>query len=143
MSDGLRLKAEDAADLAVISAAVQDAVLKMSDAVFERPQRRFSLVVNRFRWEARRDERVRAALAFEDVTRVSVRNLRLDAPEAVASVLAVGFTPDPEPPGGAVEIALAGGGAIRLHVEALDVRLKDLTAPWPARARPRHALEEG
>jgi len=48
----LRLLAEDADDLAVISAAVQDAVGKVGELSFEREARRFTLVLNRFRWEA-------------------------------------------------------------------------------------------
>jgi hypothetical protein len=139
MSAGLlRLKAEDSADLEVISAAVQDGVVKVGDILFDPRQRRFALAFNRFRWETGRDERIRAALAFEGVLKVQTHKLRAEPADAVAALLALRFLPDPEPPGGRVDIALSGGGAMRITVEALDVTLSDIGAPWPARAKPRH-----
>lgn len=134
----LKLKAEDSADLEVISAAVQDGVVKVGDIHFAAPQRRFAMALNRFRWESGRAERIRAALAFEDVLKVQSHRLRPEPADAVAAILAVRFLPDPEPPGGRVDIAFSGGGAIRLIVEALDVSLSDFGASWPARAKPSH-----
>jgi hypothetical protein len=50
--DRLKLMALDAEDLAVISAQVQDAVTK-PDAIDYRPrEKRFTLVINRFAWDA-------------------------------------------------------------------------------------------
>ncbi|MFV0302320.1 MAG: DUF2948 family protein, partial [Paracoccus sp. (in: a-proteobacteria)] len=71
----LVLKAEDAADLGVISALVQDAVLPASEMAHDPRARRLALLINRFRWEdaaaARREkrdfERVRALLVINDV----------------------------------------------------------------------------
>jgi hypothetical protein len=137
-ADLLKLKAEDAADLEVISTAVQDAVLKVGDISFDSRQRRIALALNRFRWESGKQERIRAALSFEDVLKVQTRKLRTEQKDAVAAILAVRFVPDAEPPGGVVDIALSGGGGIRLNVEALDVLLSDFGAPWPARATPAH-----
>ena len=74
----LRLRAETAEDLAVISALVQDAVGQTSDIAWMPRHRRFTLLLNRFRWEdsarARRQnrpfERVRCLLTIESATRV-------------------------------------------------------------------------
>ena len=57
----LRLLAEDPDDLAVVSAALQDAVAKVGDIVFEPRARRLTIVFNRYRWEAG-GQRVRSAL---------------------------------------------------------------------------------
>ena len=62
----LRLLAEEAEDLEIISAAVQDSVVKAENLNYEARIRRFSLEINRYRWEEgvtkRRDgERVRCA----------------------------------------------------------------------------------
>jgi hypothetical protein len=43
---------------------------------------------------------------------------------------------------GYIDLLLAGGGCIRLEVEAIDAHLKDISEHWPARARPAHSLEE-
>ena len=76
-SGPLRLLAEDAEDLELIAAALQDAVGKIGDIRYEAPERQLTLVFNRFRWEAdgRAAERVRAALQFGGVLGVQARKL--------------------------------------------------------------------
>lgn len=143
MSTGLlKLMAEDAADLEIIGAAVQDALVRMRDVTLDKKARRFTAMVNRFRWETAAAEgpyeRVRSALSFEGVMKVKSRRLRQDADEALASVLSVGFVPDEEPPGGQVRILLAGGGEILLDVECLDAVLIDMGEPWRTPRRPDH-----
>ena len=83
MSGLLKLKAEDAEDLDIIGAAVQDALLRMGDLTFDQKARRFTAMINRFRWETADGrgpyERVRAALSFEGVLGVKSRRVRPDA----------------------------------------------------------------
>ena len=141
MSASLKLLAEDAADLEVIAAAAQDALLRMGELSFDAKTRRFTAVINRFRWEtaeAGQYQRVRAALSFESVLGVKSRRLRRDAADALASVLSVDFVPAEEPPGGAVRVTLAGGGEIVLEVECLDALLMDIGPVWPTPRRPDH-----
>jgi len=142
MSASLKLLAEDAADLEVIAAAAQDALLRMGELSFDPKARRFTAVINRFRWEAAEAQgpyqRVRAALSFESVLGVKSRKLRRDAPEALASILSVEFVPAEEPPGGAVRVTLAGGGEIAIEVECLDALLMDIGAAWTTPRRPDH-----
>jgi hypothetical protein len=137
----LRLLADDAEGLQVVSAALQDAVAKVGDIAFDPRARTLTVHCNRFRWEAparrRGGERVRAALQLGSVLAVRSRNLRLGARAAVVSMLAVTFEPT-EAPGGLVVLTLAGGGEVRAEVEALDVLLADVSPPWPAQARPAH-----
>ena len=141
----LRLLAQDAEDLRVISTALQDAVLKVGDLRWEPAARRFTVALNRFRWERSDRERVRAALQFGGVLGAKTRRVRRDAPQAVLSLLAVTFEPsgEAEDPGGVVTLAFAGGADLRLQVEALDAALADVSVPWPARGRPSHDLQAG
>lgn len=135
----LKLLAQDAEDLAVISAALQDAVGKIGDIAFDPQGRRLTLVLNRYRWETRRGgERVRAGLQLGGVLAVSSRNLKRGAKQAVVELLSVGFEPG-EPPGGTLHFSFAGGGDLRAEVECIDAVLADLSAPWPTPHRPRHA----
>jgi hypothetical protein len=137
----LKLAAADAEDLEVLSARVQDAVVKLKDFVWLPKKRRFAVVANRLQWEAGGKTRVRSGLHFDGVLKVQSHKVKLGAGEAVVSVLALKFTPKgdgSEDPGGTVEIVLAGGGAIRLDVECIDAELADLTAPWAAIGRPDH-----
>ncbi len=138
----LKLLAEDAADLEIVAAAVQDALVRVGELKFDPKARRFVALMNRFRWETAGEkgpfERVRAALSFESVLGVKSRNVRQDAHDALAAVLSVTFVQAAEPPGGTVVITLAGGGEIALEVECLDAVLLDLGEPWRTPRRPDH-----
>ena len=81
----LRLLAEDTYDLAVISAALQDAVCQIGDIAYQASARQLTVALNRYRWEngARTQERVRTGLQFGGVMAVKTRNLRRDANDAV------------------------------------------------------------
>ncbi len=142
----LRLLAEDAADLEVISAALQDAVGKVGDIQFEAGRRQLTLTVNRFVWEGgngtpqKAPKRVRCALQLGGVMSVKSRNLRRDAADAIVSVLAVTFEPG-DAPGGVIRIVFSGGGDLAVEVECIDAVLSDLGEPWAARRAPDHERE--
>lgn len=135
----LRLLAQDADDLAVVSAALQDAVAKIGDIAFEPKARRLTVAFNRFRWEVdgRTRERVRSGLQLGGVLGVQSRKLRRDAKSAVVELLAVTFEPG-EAPGGAVVFTFAGGGDLRVQVECLEAVLADVSTPWPTPRAPTH-----
>ncbi|MDP1630467.1 MAG: DUF2948 family protein [Caulobacter sp.] len=136
--EALRLLAEDAEDLAIISAALQDALVRIGDIAFDGPSRRLTVACNRYRWEGdARKERVRSGLQLGGVMSVQSRNLRRDAKAAVIELLAVTFEPG-EAPGGAVVFTFAGGGDLRAEVECLDLVLADVSPPWTARRAPAH-----
>ena len=131
----LRLLAEDADDLHIISAALQDAILRPVDIVWEPASRRVTLKLSRFCWECG-GTRVMAAMQFGDVIAVKSRRLpRL--PESALELLAMDFEPG-EAPGGRVILMFAGGGDLRIDVECLDAVLTDLSERWPAKLAPTH-----
>lgn len=140
----LRLFTEEAEDLKIIAAAVQDAVVKAGNLKYEQKKRRFGLEINRYRWETaptrkgEPGERVRALLAFDGVLSVKTRAVTKADPELILSLLSVEFTPDAEPPGGKVTLLFAGDGEIELTVEALDASLIDSDYVWPTRHVPSH-----
>jgi hypothetical protein len=147
-ADGLlRLVALDAEDLAVLSAHVQDAVLKVGEMRWLPQDRRFALAMNRFAWETeqegwrrRRDhQRRRAALHFDRVEAVSSAGIDRGAPDKVLELLAVRFEPGAHPSGD-VLLDFAGGGTIRLRVECLEAQLADLGPAWSTPHAPRHVL---
>lgn len=143
----LNLVARDGDDLAIISALVQDAVLTGADLKWERGKRRFACLVNRFRWEDREAaeaakrpyERVRALLVIEDAGAVRSQGIDRGDPETVLSILSLGWEAG-EDGTGAVTLVLAGDGAVRVEVEALEVTLHDVTRPYlaPSRMKPEH-----
>lgn len=135
----LKLAALDAEDLTVISAHLQDAVLRAADLTYLAAEHRFVLVVRRFDWSAPDAPRRRlAGVHFERV--LGVRTRGLVPGEGALSLLAVTFAPT-EAPSGTVTLVFSGGAAIRLDVECVEVRMKDLGPVWEAEGRPEHAAE--
>ncbi|WP_170427239.1 DUF2948 family protein [Ruegeria arenilitoris] len=135
----LNLGVEDADDLQVISTLTQDAVFPITEMTWRPSERRFGLLLNRFRWEdkdaaTRRDrpfERVQSVLVFDSVLSVASQGVDRSDKEMVMSLLSVDFEPG-EDGAGEITLTLAGDGAIRLSTEALDVTLKDVTRPYQA-----------
>lgn len=133
----LRLLAQDQEDLAVLSAALQDAVAKVGDIVFEAKARRLTISFNRFRWEAGGRQRVRSALQLGGVLKVQARKIRRDRRDAIVELLAIGFEPE-DAPGGILTLSFAGGGDLRVGVECVDAVLADISEPWPTPRAPAH-----
>ena len=135
----LGLLAEDADDLSVIAAALQDAVAKLGDIQWTPATRQLTIALNRFRWEApgKTGERVRSGLQLGSVLSVKARKLKRDAPRAVVELLDVAFEPG-EAHGGVILLKFAGDADLRCEVECIDALLTDVSAPWPAKSRPDH-----
>lgn len=128
----LRLKALEAEDLLVIASLVQDAVFPGSEMTWDRRGRRFALLLNRFRWEDRRaPERVQSVLSIEDAVKVASQGVEQGDADMVLSLLTLAWEQG-EDGTGALVLTLAGDGAIRVEVEALEVTLTDVTRPYGA-----------
>ncbi|SMC87535.1 DUF2948 family protein [Rhizobium sp. RU36D] len=139
----LKLQALDQDDLAVISAHVQDAVLRVGDISFLPKSQQFSLAVNRFVWEAaegqrKNFERRRAVLTFKRVA--SVRSIGFDRgkPTEILSLLALRFMQQGEGPDGTMELVLSGGGMIALDMECIELQLADTGGAWETSHKPSH-----
>jgi hypothetical protein len=143
----LRLRAEAAEDVPVLAALLQDAVLTMADMTWQPRQRRLSFLLNRFRWEdrdaaearGRPYERVRALLVIDGVLGVASQGIDRRDRQAVLSVLDLTWAAGSDA-AGAVELTLAGDGAVRAKAECLDLTLSDVTRPYlaPSRKAPGH-----
>ena len=140
----LNLGALDAEDLTVIASLTQDAVFPASEMRWHRTGARFALLLNRLRHEdtgaARHaPERVQSVLMFNNVQRVASQGVPKGDADTILSLLDLTFE-QTDAPSGHVTLTLAGDGAIRLEVEALEVTLKDVTRPYvaPSKKRPVH-----
>lgn len=145
----LNLGALDADDLRVIAALVQDAVFPASEMTWQPTRRRFALLLNRFRWEdkeaaERRNrpyERVQSVLVFDSVLSVASQGIDRSDKDLILSLLDIAFHPA-EDGAGEVLLTLAGDGAIRLTVEAVEATLRDVTRPYraPSGHAPQHPV---
>jgi hypothetical protein len=138
----LRLLAEDAGDLEIISAATQDAIFQVADAIWLPSARRFTVKLQRFVWEAHsqkgKGERVLAALSFDSVLGVKAHRVSQSSRDAFGCILSISFDEAGVAPAGIVTLMLADGGAIALDVECIDAVLADIGPAREAVGRPVH-----
>lgn len=137
----LRLMAEEAADLAPLSALVQDAVLRSGDMEYDAHGRHFTIRMNRFCHEVKATVPLRApsVLRVNCVSKVQRRGLDPKAAAVPLSLLDIEVQPL-DAPAHALVLHFAGGADrdIRLEVECIDVLLMDLAAPRRAKSKPVH-----
>ena len=134
-TDELKLVALDKDDIEVISAHVQDSLVKVADMLWRPGEHRFVMALNRFDWMSAAEfakpgktsgtasapqtkpdyRRCRTALRFERVLACKCRNLDQTAQDARLNLLAVEFA-ETNSPAGIVSLIFSGGGVIRLDV---------------------------
>ena len=143
-----KLRAEDADDLAVISACLQDALVAVRDLAFVPQDHSFLMVANRFRWErasrAARGEagyqRTLCGITFGAVESVSYHGFRRSEGARILSLLAIRPGRDGEQD--AVLLEFSDGATIRLVVSRILCYAQDLGEPWPTPWQPRHDVDE-
>lgn len=155
--NNLKLLALEPQDLNVISAHLQDAVLKVADIAYLPGEKRFAALLNRFDWvqaqetgETRQGKpqrgkakqpfrRQRTALRFEQVTAARLKKIDLADKKRVLNLLAIQFDSAVEnDPAGAVSLIFAADAAIRLDVAYVEAEMRDLGAAWATGSRPAH-----
>ena len=135
----LRLTAQDSDDLAVISAQMQDAVLKLGDVSFNRKRRQFAFVANRFAWDAAPEKlRRRAGLHFDSVLSVKRLGFTNAGDDTILSLLSISFA-EINSPSGFIALTFSAGHSIRLDVECLECAMNDLGPSWSTDYKPEHA----
>ncbi len=135
----LNLGALEVEDLQVLSTLVQDAVFPATEMSWRPREARFAILLNRFRWEdqdaaqrrGRDFERVQSVLMIDNVLAVASQGVDRKDGDTILSVLSISFEAGDDG-NGFVTLTLAGDGALRLQVEALEVTLKDVTRPYRA-----------
>lgn len=160
MAERLKLRAEDAEDVLVLSTVLQAALVPLAESVWLPEERRFVFVAGRFLWHECLDvtlppeqalqqvySRCNFGVTFETVTAVKSRGIDLKDRGRILELLAV--TTEDMPDDGAagspslgsriaIDLLFAGDAAIRLEVERVFVHGQDLGDPWPTRWRPNH-----
>ena len=142
--DELKLVALDRDDIAVVSAHVQDALIRLGDIFWRPHEHRFVMALNRFDWMTAVDprpdadyRRCRTALRFERVLACKCRGLDQTHKDARLNLLAVEFA-EHDSPAGTVTLTFSGGAVIRLEVECLEAELADLGEVSTAAICPDH-----
>jgi len=149
MDDRLKLLALDDADLTIVSAHIQDSILKANDIQWLGNEGKLVVALNRFTWERKPRrrlfskvyERRRAIMHFDRVLSVRTRGIALNSTDEVLSLLAVQFWPLDEAgsPGGAIELSFSDDKVLEAKVECIECRLSDLGAAWGTGKKPIHS----
>ena len=135
MTTKLRLRAEDAQDLAVIAAILQDARARVADMVYDPEAGRFAAVLARYRRELPHDpatceglSETDAVLTFECVAATKHRGLAERPLDADLTMLTITTEP-----GGRrlfhIDLLFDDGRAIQLRSDCIDCRLEDVGEP--------------
>jgi hypothetical protein len=168
---GLKLRARDGADLAIIAACLQDALVRPRDMTYLAAEKRFAFVANRFRWEAaakgtgdspsgmaagRSQASQEADAEFADGETQGPLFQRVHCGvcfDRVRGVKMRGFSPAKGPEflelltvqaqGDEILLMFAGNAAVRLEVEAVRCHFEDLGEAWPTAWRPEHLDGDG
>lgn len=147
----VRIIAHDPDDLPVLSALIQDGLVRVEDISWMKGRRRVALKIARFRWEdhdraqksKRPYERVQSLLIVDDVLGFRSQGVAAGDRDIVLSILALHHEPGPDA-GGVLTLTLAGDGALAFDVDCVEVRLQDVSRPYEARSAhaPDHLLED-
>ena len=147
----IRLMAKDAEDLAVIASCLQDALVPLAEMRFLKGEKRFVMLVNRFRWErtdvqkadgkgdasyadaSAGNQRINSGVCIDGVVAVRSRGIDREKPAKFLSLMTLGLDGQ-----STLNLVFAGGGVIQLEIERPSVFLQDFGEAWPTQWRPDH-----
>ncbi len=139
----LKLLAKTEEDLKVISAHLQDSIVKTSDIASLKKNRIFLMLLNRFMWEDvekgvfRKNKRIRTVLKFENIIKVSSKNVDQKKNDRFLDFLAIESFKMPDK-NYEMNLIFSGDIIIKLVVEAIEVTLDDQGSPWDSKNKPKH-----
>ena len=139
----LKLIAKTDEDLRVISAHLQDSIVKTSDIANLKKNKIFLMQLNRFMWEDiekgvfRKNKRIRTILKFENVLKVTSKNVNQKKNDRFLDFLAIETFKMPDK-NYEMNLIFSGDIVIKLVAEAIEVTLDDQGLPWESKNKPKH-----
>ena len=139
----LKLIAKTDEDLRVISAHLQDSIVKTSDIANLKKNRIFLMQLNRFMWEDvekgvfRKNKRIRTILRFENILKVTSKNVNQKKNDRFLDFLAIETFKMPDK-NYEMNLIFSGDMVIKLVTEAVEVTLDDQGSPWESKNKPKH-----
>ena len=139
----LKLIAKTNEDLRVISAHLQDSIANTSEIANLKKNRIFLMQLNRFMWEDvekgvfRKNKRIRTVLKFENVLKVSSKNVNQKKNDRFLDFLAIETIKMPDK-NYEMNLIFSGDAIIKLNTEVIDATLDDQGEPWNTKAKPKH-----
>ena len=141
----LKLIGKNQEDLKIISAYLQDSFVMVKDIVFLKQNRTFVMVLNRFMWEDvergvfRQNKRIRSAVKFDEVLKVSSKNIYQKNKNKLLEFLTIECISISDETY-RTKIFFSGGSIITIISEAIEVVLHDLGRSWNVKHIPTHKI---
>ena len=142
-AQNLKLIAKTEEDLKVLSAHLQDSIVKTSGIAMLEKNRIFLMQLNRFMWEDvekgvfRKNKRIRTILKFENVIKVTSKNVNQKKNDRFLDFLAIETSKMPDK-NYEMNLIFSGDIVIKLVAEAIEVTLDDQGSPWESKNKPKH-----
>ena len=139
----LKLIAKTDEEIKVLSAHLQDSIVKTSDIANLKKNRIFLMQLNRFMWEDvekgvfRKNKRIRTVLKFENVLKVTSKNVNQKKNDRFLDFLAIETSKMPDK-NYEMNLIFSGDIVIKLVAEAIEVTLDDQGSPWESKNKPKH-----
>ena len=139
----LKLIAKTEDDLRVVAAHLQDSIANVSDIANLKKNKIFLMQLNRFMWEDvekgvfRKNKRIRSVLKFENVLKVTSKNVNQKKNDRFLDFLAIETSKMPDK-NYEMNLIFSGDIVIKLVAEAIEVTLDDQGSPWESKNKPKH-----
>ena len=143
----LSLRCEKDQDLKVISSLLQDSLVSNADIHFERTQKTFAFIANRFCWERVSSKnsdfsyyRVLSGVNIQNVISVKQKNLIQKKNNETAlfyNLLTIEYDSVPNE----ITLVFSQEISVKLNISQLNIFIRDLNEPYPTQQIPDHFVE--
>ena len=137
MSSILKLIAQDDEQLTILSSLAQDSIIKSNEMGYDKKNKRFALLMNRYRHEEENPSRIRTAIHFDYVESIKSVGIDKESKDEILVLLAIRFEIKSKP-SGSIFLEFSDNKSISLDVESVEAFLTDMGEPWKISNRPDH-----
>ena len=137
MSNILKLMAQNDEQLTILSSLAQDSIIKSNEMGYDKKNKRFALLMNRYRHEEESPSRIRTAIHFDYVNSVKSVGIDKQSKDDILVLLAIRFE-NKSKPSGLIFLEFSNNKSISFDVESIEAFLTDMGEPWKISNRPDH-----
>ena len=137
MSSVLKLIAQDDEQLTILSSLAQDSIIKSNEMGYDKKNKRFALLMNRYRHEEENPSRIRTAIHFDYVESIKSVGIDKESKDEILVLLAIRFEIKSKP-SGSIFLEFSNNKSISFDVESIEAFLTDMGEPWKISNRPDH-----
>ena len=141
------LRCEKDQDIKVISSLLQDSLVSNADIYYERKDKTFAFIANRFCWERVSSKnsdfsyyRVLSGVNIQNVISVKQKNLIQKKDNETALFYNL-LTIEYDSVSNEITLVFSQGISVKLNISQLNLFIRDLNEPYPTQQIPEHFVE--